>query len=573
MLIHLNSVKVAVATLVFFVGFFTFSVGTVQAASVFDIEFPVSELGGCADRFACKAFCSKAKNENACSAFAEQYGLQKSSVTTEKKFKQIEEDGGPGGCALGSANPGLSCRAYCDNTTNIEQCVNYARQYDLLDERELEEADKVLSALKRGIQLPPQCTNAASCKATCENPADVDTARACFAFGKEAGLLPPGVDDAQAEKVFLSIERGTGPFKSFAEMRQCENPPNDAVLQKCIAFGVESGFISGEEAEIIKKTGGKGPGGCTGREQCETYCRAHGEECFRFGAEHNLIREEDRHRIQEGVSGVQRALQEAPPEIVQCIKNAVPDLDQTFAGQGFIGPEIGEKMRQCFESQFGGQGERHDGFESRQGLPPPQGQFESNIPQLPPEALRCIEGKLGKPFAEVVKQGRPTNEVENVIRGCMEALRGSEPQPPQDGTHPPFDPARDSAFPVHDANTSAPEQFQRPPTPEELQKYQQYREQGGTYPPEGTFTQPPSDFNTAPPPTDRRELTPEEYQKYQQQGGTYPSGDAYPPPPTDAPPPPTEITPTSSGPSGFFSRIGSGFNSLTASVLNAFFGR
>ena len=559
MLTHSNSLKIALATLVFFVGFFTFAVGAVRAASVFDIEFPVSELGGCADRFACKAFCSEAKNENACSAFAEKYGLQKSSVSADSKFKQIEEDGGPGGCAAGAANPGLSCRTYCDNTANIEQCVNYAREHNLLDERELGEADKVLSALKRGISLPPQCTNAASCKATCENPADVATARACFAFGKEAGLLPPGVDDAQAEKVFSSIERGTGPFKSFAEMRQCENPPNDAVLQKCIAFGEEAGFISPHDADIIKKTGGRGPGGCAGREQCETYCRAHGEECFRFGEEHNLIREEDRQRMREGLSGIQRALNEAPPEIVQCIKNAVPDLDRALTNRSFIGPEIGEKMRRCFESQFGRQGEHRDEFESRQGLPPPGGRFESNIPQLPPEALHCIEGKLGRPFAEVVQQGSPTNEVEQVIRACMNALKTNET-----GEH---------AFPQNRMEPlERSGQFQRAPTPEELEKYRQYQEQGGgTRVPEGTFTQPPSDFQTAPHISpDQREFTPEEHQKYQEylkREGTAPS-------PTDVPPPATtETAPTSSGPSGFLARLGANVNAFTANVLNAFFGR
>ena len=245
-----------------------------------------------------------------------------------------------------------------------------------MDRRELQEAEKVVSALKRGAKLPPQCTDARACKAVCEDPKDIETARACFEFGKEAGLLPEGVSAEQAEKAFTALESGTGPFKSFAEMRQCDNPPTDEIFEKCIAFASEAGFIKPEDAEIIKKTGGKGPGGCRGREQCEAYCEANGEECFAFGQEHGLIREEDKARMQEGMGQMRSAIEQAPPEVAACIREAIPNLDAILAGQAFPSPALGEKMRECFESFFRSQGSKgFPGGEEFGGPPGGEGGF------------------------------------------------------------------------------------------------------------------------------------------------------------------------------------------------------
>src|SRR3989344_2614075 len=45
------------------------------AESIFDIEFPIAELGGCEDRLACKAYCNEPSNQDVCVALAKRYGL------------------------------------------------------------------------------------------------------------------------------------------------------------------------------------------------------------------------------------------------------------------------------------------------------------------------------------------------------------------------------------------------------------------------------------------------------------------------------------------------------------------
>ena len=287
----------------------------------------------------------------------------------------------------------------------------------------------MIPAIKRGVKPPPQCQNAESCKATCENPKDLVTARACFEFGKEAGLLPEGVSVEQAEKAFSALESGKGPFKSFAEMRQCDNPPSDEIMQKCIAFAVDAGFIPPEEAEIIKKTGGKGPGGGRGKDQCQNYCEANQEECFKFAEEYNLVREEDKVRMKEGVSQMQKALSDAPPEVKTCIEGAIPELNAILAGEKFPSPALGDKMHDCFENFFkdrAGSFREGEGF----GTAPGDGQGQGGpggqrvMGGFPPEVKKCLLEKFGEEFFTTLGKGRPSPDIEAKMGECFRAMRG-----------------------------------------------------------------------------------------------------------------------------------------------------
>ena len=77
-----------------------------SAASVFDIEFPIAELGNCADQQACKAYCDDSANKDACIAFGRKFGLvDEQNVQKAEKIKDSARQG-PGGC-----NSETSCRA------------------------------------------------------------------------------------------------------------------------------------------------------------------------------------------------------------------------------------------------------------------------------------------------------------------------------------------------------------------------------------------------------------------------------------------------------------------------------
>jgi len=49
---------------------FVAGVIVVSASSPLDIEFPIPELGNCAGKTECKAYCDDPDNEEACLAFA-----------------------------------------------------------------------------------------------------------------------------------------------------------------------------------------------------------------------------------------------------------------------------------------------------------------------------------------------------------------------------------------------------------------------------------------------------------------------------------------------------------------------
>ncbi|MEK7607493.1 MAG: hypothetical protein AAB484_01015 [Patescibacteria group bacterium] len=377
--IHLNKKTIIFALSLFAV----FALGSqAKAASIFDIEFPIAELGNCKDKTECKAYCEIADNESACQSFAAKYGINQDddqSGATNDRQEKIMKDGGPGNCAKGSDNPEKTCRQYCSVQTNMRECVSYARERGLMKGRDLEEAEKVLKALDSGATLPAGCTDEESCRNTCENPKDVSVMRACFDFAEKAGLLPPNVDRAQAEKMFSLIESGKAPFKSPKDFEQCENPANDEILDKCINFAIENGFIPPEEVEMIKKTGGRGPGGCRGREQCETYCATNNEECFKFAEKHDLISPEDRQRMTEGSEKMKASLE---------------DTQEGQYGRDMQGPPGERSMGE--RSQYGKNRRLDDKFENFRDRPETMNNFS-------PEQQKMMEEKRAEFEKSVVR--------------------------------------------------------------------------------------------------------------------------------------------------------------------------
>lgn len=484
-----------------------FAAYTALSSSPFDIEFPIPELENCADKTACRAYCEDAKHQDACRAFAEKHGLGASKQEADETLQKLERDGGPGDCAKDAKNPALACKRYCDDVAHIEECVAYAKEHELMKGRELEEAEKVLSALRRGVKLPPQCKDARSCKEVCEDPADIKTARACFEFGKEAGLLPPDVSVEQAEKAFSALEKGEGPFKSFAEMRQCDNPPTDELMQKCIEFAEKAGFMSAEEAEIVKKTGGKGPGGCRGKEQCEAYCREHGEECFAFAQDHGLIREEDKERMREGINHMREALERAPEEVAACIRSVVPELDAILAGEKPASPKIGDAMRRCFEKHFrnqrrfgegGERGEFNGGPMGGPGGMPPQGvNHGEGAPSMPPQFNQQFKEEYQKQFQQQFDrqyQEQYREQMRQFMPGQMPPPGGA--MPPPGGMMPPAD----GTMPLPGAMMS-PEGYTAPSGSGGTYQYYQYQE-GTNPPPSGSYPLPEGSTQPPPPPSE-----------------------------------------------------------------------
>lgn len=399
--------------IIFFGAFFT------QFASAQEgITFPIAELGNCEDKEACKEYCNDPANIEACVAFGERQGLMsKEEADHARTFAAIGK-AGPGGCASIE-----ECQTFCDNISNMDECIAFGEQHGLIPPDELEEAKKIASALRGGASLPGGCSSPRECEAFCS---DMNNMRQCLAFAKSAGLIPPE-ELAEAEKIesYLS-SGGTMPGGCTSE-RSCKAYCEDeSHIDECIAFASGAGLMSSQEAELFRKTGGRGPGGCRGRE-CETFCTnpENRRACMQFSVEHNLLSEEERRQMEEGVRSSQEMLRQSPPGLIACIEAKLGGdvVAEIRAGTYLLGPEHGEVMRACSDEFFSAR-------DAREG--------RGNEGPLPPDVAECARQVLGDNFNEIEKSDsyRGSAEESRVI-ACIQELHQRLPEPSQLHEGPP----------------------------------------------------------------------------------------------------------------------------------------
>ncbi|MFZ5559536.1 MAG: hypothetical protein ACOZAL_01950 [Patescibacteria group bacterium] len=237
--------------------------------------------GGCRTYEDCVGFCDNPDNIRTCLDYAEDNDLMSyDDVQRAERFIEIGLEG-PGGC-----NSEETCRAYCDESGHMLECLEFALDNNLIPPDEVEEATKVLTALRAGATPPGGCANKEECEAYCDNPDHMDE---CLAFGLAAGFI----SSEEAEMIRRTGGQGPGGCRGREQCdAYCEDPIHS---EECISFAVEHGFMSAEEAEMARKTGGKGPGGCKNKEDCDKYCNdsAHAEECINFAVEHGFMPPEE----------------------------------------------------------------------------------------------------------------------------------------------------------------------------------------------------------------------------------------------------------------------------------------
>ncbi|MBI2013413.1 MAG: hypothetical protein HYS87_01130 [Candidatus Colwellbacteria bacterium] len=330
-------------------------VSIADAASKDDIVFPVEELGGCTSEEECRSYCDNPDNFRACFAFAKKHNLVEGPIAEQKeedldKFASAMKEGGPGGCTSH-----VSCEAYCNNVQNLDECIEFAERHGFIDNEDLDEAKKIRSAIKRGVQIPAGCTNKEACEEYCMNP---DNMEECLAFAEEAGFMDKG--ELETAKRAMELMRNGETPGGCRTQRECEAYCFEGEnIEECMEFGLKMGLMNEEEASQARKMltfmkEGKMPGGCRTKEQCEAYCNDENnvEECFRFAEEAGFISDEDKARMKEGLQEFSRGLEQAPPEVIECLKQSIgeAEFNRLLNGEGFPTPQLGEKMEACFQS-------------------------------------------------------------------------------------------------------------------------------------------------------------------------------------------------------------------------------
>lgn len=451
-----------------------------QGAGAANIQYPVPELGNCKNEAECRSYCDDSKNAEACFAFAEKHNLMsREEIRAAKKFAKVGR--GPGGCTSRD-----QCDNYCNNSAHINECIAFAEQNGLMSGKELEEAKKVQTAIARGVK-PPACGGKSTCDQYCSEPSHMEE---CITFGQAAGLMseqeiqdsqkmlaaikkgakPPAcrgrkecdkycgdpshmeecVIFAQAagfmneqeaqdsQKMLVALKKGVKP-PACRGREECDKycgEPNHA--EECIAFAEAAGFMKPEEAVMARKTGGKGPGGCTSKESCDTFCNdpANQEICFNFGKENGMIPSGDLQRMEEGKKQFSNMLNQAPPEAITCVSNAVgsDNLERFKSGSAMPPRDIGEKIGQCFgqmNQQPGGSGQ---GQEQRKQFQPGPGATNPGGQIMPQQAgpggcktpEECQSFCASNP--DVCKNFRPNGESRGEPNGRIEIVPGQSGQ-------------------------------------------------------------------------------------------------------------------------------------------------
>lgn len=97
-------------------------------AALENVVFPIAELGNCASRSACKAYCDVPDHMVACTQFAQKNKLVSSDqVRRVEKLVSALKSGGPGNCRTPD-----SCKLYCDDPDHRLECASYAERNGLM---------------------------------------------------------------------------------------------------------------------------------------------------------------------------------------------------------------------------------------------------------------------------------------------------------------------------------------------------------------------------------------------------------------------------------------------------------
>ena len=228
---------------------------TLVTAQELKITYPVTELGNCTDQQECKAYCSISSNYSKCAAFAQKNNLA-IEIPDDKKavFAAIQKGESPGQC-----KDEVACRKYCENIDNIKECSDFAAKFDLATPDELKEMRQMAAVKQAGVSFPGNCKTKESCLKYCDNSAN---AVVCMEFALKAGFIPK--EDAEAVSRILPYLKSGGKLPGGCTTKEsCDAYcGSDTNTIECVNFAEKAGFMTKEDADIVRKTGGKSPGNC-----------------------------------------------------------------------------------------------------------------------------------------------------------------------------------------------------------------------------------------------------------------------------------------------------------------------
>lgn len=148
---------------------------TAETNATAAITFPITSLGNCDSKEACKLYCDVASHREACFTFAAKVGLM--TLEKIKAAKIIIAKKGPGNCDSKD-----SCRTYCEDSAHTEECLTFAKENKIIGDG----AATLIKKFTSG-EGPGACKSAETCRMYCE---DSSHRGECRTFAEENGLAP-----------------------------------------------------------------------------------------------------------------------------------------------------------------------------------------------------------------------------------------------------------------------------------------------------------------------------------------------------------------------------------------------
>lgn len=375
-----------------------------DASALASIQFPVKELGNCKNQAACRAYCDNSSYIKECVEFGREHGLMtEEQAMMAEKYADVLAGQGPGGC-----KDEKTCRAYCADLSHADECLTFAEKYGLLSVPDLVQAKQVAKALRDGASMPGGCKDKDSCEAYCDDSAHADE---CLAFAEKAGLMSAS-DIAEAKKFLPLIKEGKMPG-GCKNRTACEAYcKDDAHFSECVAFAESTGLISKEDAEIAKKVGGSGPGGCRSKAACEAYCNDsdHTQECFAFAKGKGILPAEKIKEIEDGMARLRMGMSQAPGEVVACLKEKLGSQTVGRIESGTLTPSLalGETVKTCFATF----------------MPKVKEKMQQALSIATPEVKKCLEDKVGQENLNKIMNGEaPSPDAGDKVQACFAVMK------------------------------------------------------------------------------------------------------------------------------------------------------
>ena len=241
--------------------------------------------GGCQTKEECDVYCKDPNNAKECIEFAVDSGFmtpEEAKTILLMLEKDITE--GPGGCQSKE-----ECDAYCNDSANMEECVNFAVKVGFMTP---EEAEKIMAG------GPGGCKTKEECDTYCSDPVNKEE---CISFATENDIFREEPQMVSPSEIKIVLEKVSEPAKCETELEckiYCSSA--DANKELCQAFSMTvivedkirsiTEFVDGAEVEEVLLQGA-GPGETKEVQDIHAYCSnpIHYEECRKFVSEKELL--------------------------------------------------------------------------------------------------------------------------------------------------------------------------------------------------------------------------------------------------------------------------------------------